>query len=296
MAKRSGLGKGLDALIVNKVAKPEDSISPEQLKNPLMVDIKKVEPNKDQPRKDFNEDAMAELADSIKEVGIVSPIIVQDKKDYYRIVAGERRWRAAKMLGMTEVPVIIRDLTDREVAEISLIENIQRENLNPIEESRAVKYLMEEFDLTQEQVAERISKSRAAVANLLRLLKLDEKVQDMLIDKRLTIGQARPLLAVEDSERQVELAEKVLDEGLNSREVEKLVKNLDKKKAPAKPASPVGSQMETVYRGLEERMKNALGTKVTINAKDDKSGVISIEYYSSEELDLLVDELSSITR
>ena len=296
MAKKTGLGRGLDALIVNKVADPNNNISPEQLKNPSMVDIKKVEPNKDQPRKTFDEDALNELADSIKQYGIIEPLIVQDKKDYYRIVAGERRWRAAKIAGLTEVPVIIRDLTDQEAIEIAIIENLQRENLDPIEEAMALKRLVEEFNLKQEEVAERVSKSRAAISNSMRLLKLNEKVQEMLKERKLSAGQARALLAIEDPQEQINIAERIFDEGLNVREVEKLIKSLGKPKKPKKGSSGESSQLESVYQGLEDRMKNALGTKVTINAKDEKTGSIIIEYYSPEELDTLVDELSMIKR
>ncbi len=296
MARKAGLGKGLDALIVNKVAKPSEQITPEQLNNPMIVDIRRVEPNKDQARRNFDEDSLAELADSIKQYGIISPIIVQDKQDYLRIVAGERRWRAAKMAGLTEVPVIIRDLTDREAAEISLIENMQREDLDPIEEAMGLKQLVVDFSLTQEEVAERVSKSRAAISNSMRLLKLDERVQMMLRERKLSTGQARALLSIEDGDRQYELAEKIFDEGLNVREVEKLIKSIGKEKKPPVKKPVLDSQMSSVYEGLADRMKNALGTKVSISARDEKSGAIVIEYYSSEELDSLVDELCTIKR
>ena len=237
MAPKRGLGKGLDSLIPNSVLKPATpeklaeenkvSVKTEEKAAETMVKITKIEPNREQPRKHFDEEALNELAESIKHYGLISPILVQDKKDHYEIIAGERRWRAAKIAGLKEVPVIIREYTEREIAEIALIENVQREDLNPIEEAMGYKRLIEEFDLKQEEVAECVSKSRSAITNSLRLLKLSEEVQKYLVDGELSMGHARALLAVEDSEKQTFLAKKIINEKLSVRDVEKLVKNLD---------------------------------------------------------------------
>ena len=241
MAAR-GLGKGLDSLIPNAlgetktkkeaVAKAKSEAITEEKEPQTLVKITKVEPNREQPRKNFDEDALQELADSIKQFGLLQPILVQDRKDYYEIIAGERRWRAAKLAGLKEVPVIIRNYTEQEIVEISLIENIQREDLNPIEEAQAYKRLLTEFHLKQDEVAERVSKSRAAVTNSIRLLKLNEDVQRMVVDEMISTGHARALLAVENPEEQYNLAQRIFDEKLSVRDVEKLVKNLHK---PAKP-------------------------------------------------------------
>ncbi len=303
-AKKGGLGKGLDSLIPknpvekkvesaeNNSAVPENS---SEYKDAVMMDIQKVEPNREQPRKKFDEDALLELSESIKQFGVLQPLLVQDKKDYYEIIAGERRWRAAMMAKIKEIPVIIKDLTDQEIVEISLIENIQREDLNPIEEAIAYKRLLEEFDLKQDEVAERVSKSRTAVTNSMRLLKLGEKVQQMLIDDLLSTGHARALLAIEDQEKQYSLAQKIFDEKLSVRETEKLVKKvLNQKEQPAKEEPPIDPKLEIIYQDLEEKMKTILGTKVVINKKDAQKGKIEIEYYSSEELDRLVDLFQSI--
>ncbi len=302
--KKGGLGKGLDSLIPknpvekkvesaeNNSAVPENS---SEYKDAVMMDIQKVEPNREQPRKKFDEDALLELSESIKQFGVLQPLLVQDKKDYYEIIAGERRWRAAMMAKIKEIPVIIKDLTDQEIVEISLIENIQREDLNPIEEAIAYKRLLEEFDLKQDEVAERVSKSRTAVTNSMRLLKLGEKVQQMLIDDLLSTGHARALLAIEDQEKQYSLAQKIFDEKLSVRETEKLVKKvLNQKEQPTKEEPPIDPKLEIIYQDLEEKMKTILGTKVVINKKDAQKGKIEIEYYSSEELDRLVDLFQSI--
>lgn len=233
-AKRNGLGKGLDSLIPDKKVKPavsdktEEKVKKEELNKSgeIMVKINEVEPNREQPRKDFDEDALMELADSIKQFGILQPLLVQKKKDYYEIIAGERRWRAAKIAGIKEVPIIVKNYTDQEIVEISLIENIQRENLNPIEEAMAYKRLLEEFDLKQDEVAERVSKSRTAVTNSMRLLKLSDRVQQMIVDDMISTGHARALLAIDDEEQQYMLANKIFDEKLSVRETEKLVKTL----------------------------------------------------------------------
>lgn len=295
--KKSGLGKGLDSLITDKVGK---SSAKEVIKPDTMVDIDKVEPNKEQPRKNFDEDALLELSESIKQFGILQPLLVQDKDTYYEIIAGERRWRAAKLAGLKKVPVIIKKLTDQEIVEISLIENIQRENLNPIEEAIAYKRLLTEFNLKQDEVAERVSKSRTAVTNSMRLLKLNEKVQQMLVDEMLTTGHARALLGIEDQEEQYVIAQKIFDEKMSVRDIEKLVKKLQKEKSEkektVKQPVETNEQMQAIYHDLEEKMKTIFGTKVTINSKDMKKGKIEIEYYSSDELDHLMDLIQSIQK
>lgn len=305
--KRNGLGKGLDSLIpdksdkigkssaknVEKKSEIEDSKKETEKSGTgeMMVKINQVEPNRDQPRKDFDEDALLELSDSIKQFGVLQPLLVQKKKDYYEIIAGERRWRAAKLAGVKEVPVIVKDFTEQEVVEISLIENIQRENLNPIEEAMAFKRLLEEFNLKQDEVAERVSKSRTAVTNSMRLLKLSERVQQMIIDDMITTGHARALLAIDDEEQQYILATKVFDEKLSVRETEKLVKSL---KNPKKPVVKEKIEHMFVYDDIVDKMKNVMGTKVNINAKANGKGKIEIEYYSEEELERIYDLIMSI--
>lgn len=299
--KRNGLGKGLDSLIPNKnEKKPKTSAKTdatekkeeEVLKSgEIMVKINQVEPNRDQPRKDFDEDALVELADSIKQFGILQPLIVQKKKDYYEIIAGERRWRAAKIAGVKEVPVIVKEFTDQEIVEISLIENIQRENLNPIEEAMAYKRLLEEFNLKQDEVAERVSKSRTAVTNSMRLLKLSPRVQQMIVDDMISTGHARALLAIDDEEQQYILANKIFDEKLSVRETEKLVKAL---KNPKKEIKKPKLEHTFVYDNIEEQMKNIIGTKVSVNPKANGKGRIEIEYYSEEELERIYDLIMTI--
>ena len=233
MAVKKGLGKGLDSLITNKVEKPVEAKVEGVAANPngaVLMNINKVEPNREQPRKKFDEDALLELSESIKQFGVLQPLLVTERDDYFEIIAGERRWRAAKLAGVKEVPVIVKKLTEQEIMEISLIENIQREDLNPIEEAQAYKRLLTEFNLKQDEVAERVSKSRTAVTNAMRLLKLNEKVQQMLIDEMLTTGHARALLAIEDQEKQYEIAQRIFDEKLSVRDTEKLVKNLQNEK------------------------------------------------------------------
>lgn len=288
MAAR-GLGKGLDSLIPNTIgenkSKLEAAASTE--KGPeTMVKITKVEPNREQPRKNFDEDALQELADSIKQFGLLQPILVQDRSDHYEIIAGERRWRAAKLAGLKEVPVIIRNYSDQEIVEISLIENIQREDLNPIEEAQAFKRLLTEFNLKQDEVAERVSKSRAAVTNSIRLLKLSNDVQQMVIDDMITTGHARALLSIEDQEEQYMIAQKIFDEKLNVRDVEKLVKNLHK---PAKAKKQDDKTLEAIYHEIEEGLKQKLSTKVTVSSKGEGTGKIEIEFYNHEDLDRLLD-------
>ncbi len=294
MAAR-GLGKGLDSLIPNAVgeAKAKKEINQkasEEKGSETIVKITKVEPNREQPRKNFDEDALQELADSIKQFGLLQPILVQDRKDYYEIIAGERRWRAAKMAGLKEVPVIIRNYTEQEIVEISLIENIQREDLNPIEEAQAYKRLLTEFNLKQDEVADRVSKSRAAVTNSIRLLKLSDKVQQMVIDEMISTGHARALLAVEDPEEQYNLAQKIFDEKLSVRDVEKMVKNLHK---PAKPKKLDDKALQAIYQDIEERLKQKLSTKVTVSSKGDGTGKIEIEFYNHEDLDRLLEMIGN---
>lgn len=298
--KKSGLGKGLDSLITDKVGKNTTvkvKTEEKEATDGVMLNINKVEPNRDQPRKNFDEDALLELAESIKQFGILQPLLVQKKDDYYQIVAGERRWRAAKMAGIKEVPVIIKQLSDQEIMEISLIENIQRENLNPIEEALAYKRLLNEFNLKQDEVAERVSKSRTAVTNSMRLLKLNEKVQQMVIDEMLTTGHARALLGIDDQEKQFLVAQKIFDEKLSVRDTEKLVKKLQKEKKEKKDGSDQKDEkLEAIYRDLEEQIKQIFGTKVYIKQKNAKEGKVEIEYYSQDELDRIVDMFRSIHR
>lgn len=291
-AKGRGLGKGLDALIPNaQIPKKEAEAVVETAEDKgqeKLVKITKVEPNREQPRKNFDEDALQELADSIKQFGLLQPILVQDRKTYYEIIAGERRWRAAKLAGLKEVPVIVKTFTEQEIVEISLIENIQREDLNPIEEALAYKRLLTEFKLTQDEVAERVSKSRTTVTNSMRLLKLDEKVQQMIIDEMITTGHARALIGIEDKNMQHELAQKIFDEKLNVREVEKLVKNIQSPK-PKKEPKKVNASLELVYRDIEEKLKQSLGTKVSIQSKENGAGKMEIEFFSHEELERLTE-------
>ena len=297
MAAR-GLGKGLDSLIPNNVGEKKEKVvsSKTEAKAPeTVVKITKVEPNREQPRKNFDEDSLQELADSIKQFGLLQPILVQNRKDYYEIIAGERRWRAAKLAGLKEIPVIIKNYSAQEIVEISLIENIQREDLNPIEEALAYKRLLTEFNLKQDEVAERVSKSRTAVTNAMRLLKLDDKVQQMVIDEMLTTGHARALLGIEDPEKQYAAAQKIFDEKLSVRDTEKMVKNLqNEKKATDEEPKKIDPKLLAIYKELEEQMKVILGTKVAINPKDDKKGKIEIEYYSQDELDRIIDMIKAI--
>lgn len=285
--KKSGLGKGLDSLIPEK-AKINGT---DDQKDAVMVEIHRIEPNREQPRKNFDEDALLELADSIKQFGILQPLIVQNRNDYYEIIAGERRWRAAKLAKLKEVPVIIKHFTDQEIVEISLIENIQREDLNPIEEAQAYKRLLTEFNLKQDEVAERVSKSRTAVTNSMRLLKLCDEVQQMIIDDMISTGHARALISIEDQEQQYTIAQKVFDEKLSVRDVEKLVKNLNKPEKVKK--EPVTDKaLEVVYQDLEEKLKQSLGTKVSISSKGDGAGKLEIEFYTHDDLEKITDLLT----
>lgn len=299
MATR-GLGKGLDALIPSntkvqeKPAKGDTKKEVEDAKKTgdTFVSIIKVEPNRDQPRKNFDEDALEELAESIKQFGLLQPILVQDRKTYYEIIAGERRWRAAKKAGLKEIPVIIKNYTDQEIVEISLIENIQREDLNPIEEAQAFKRLLTEFNLKQDEIAERVSKSRTAVTNSIRLLKLCDEVQQMIITEMITTGHARALITIEDTEHQYALAQKIFDEKLSVREVEKLVKNWGKTVVDkiSKKNNEIGN-LEIIYRNMAEKLKVVLGTKVSITAKGDGAGKIEIEFYNHDDFDRIIEKM-----
>lgn len=323
--KKKGLGRGLDALFPEKpvekkpapkpVAKEVNlnpdtengkSITPasdkkemtadaptEIKKTEMLVKISKVEPNRTQPRKQFDEDALVELSESIKQFGILQPLLVSDKGDYYEIIAGERRWRAAKLAGLKEVPVIIKEFNDQQVVEISLIENIQREDLNPIEEAMAYKRLINEFKLKQDSIAERVSKSRTAVTNSLRLLKLDERVQQMLIDEMISAGHARAILAIPDKDKQASVAMKVFDEKLSVRETEKLVKHIVEP-PKQKAEKQVNTAEDAIYESLEEKMKGIVGTRVFIHRKKNNKGKIEIEYYSRDELERIIELFESI--
>ena len=298
MALKRGLGKGLDSLIPTNVMMESEvkhstvstASSPEEEKDgTLMVKLLKVEPNREQPRKNFDEDSLQELAESLKQFGMLQPILVQNRGDYYEIIAGERRWRAAKIAGLKEVPVIVRELTDQEIVEISLIENIQREDLNPIEEAQAYKRLLTEFHLKQDEVAERVSKSRTAVTNSMRLLKLCDEVQKMVVDDMISTGHARALISIEDPEEQYLIAQKIFDEKLSVREVEKLVKDLHK---PPKPPKEENKTLQAIYQEISERLKQSLSTKVSVSAKQNGAGKIEIEFYNHEDLERLLERIT----
>lgn len=303
--KKGGLGKGLDSLIQSSPSRPKTAPKPEVkekivekvvekvVEKPVEQKIKLslIEPNREQPRKNFDEEALQELSDSIKQYGIIQPLVVKKNADYYEIIAGERRWRAAKMAGLKEVPVIIKEYTDQEIVEISLIENIQRENLNPIEEAIAYKRLLDEFHLKQEEVAKRVAKSRTTVTNSLRLLKLDERVQQMVINEELTSGHVRALLSIEDKNAQCEVAKKIFDEKLSVRDTEKLVKLVLSPKVPKVKKELTHAE---IYHDMEERMKEIFGSKVSIQRKSEHKGKIEIEYYSDEELERILDVMNTM--
>lgn len=308
--KKSGLGRGLDALFPEKTvqSKPKTvktvkeekkvavdtkkSSQQETSNGERMMKISMIEPNRVQPRKKFDEDALQELSESIKQYGILQPLLVSDKKGYYEIVAGERRWRAAKMAGLKEVPVVVKEFSTQEIVEISLIENIQREDLNPVEEAMAYKRLIDEFHLKQDEIAERVSKSRTAVTNSMRLLKLDSRVQQMMVDEMISAGHARAILAISDPEQQYNAAMKVFDEKLSVRETEKLVKSI---LTPTKKKPVVSNPTEdAIYESLEEKMKGITGTRVFIHRKKNNKGKIEIEYYSRDDLDRIIDLFESI--
>ena len=299
MAAVRGLGKGLDALIpsgINEKSvssnKKKENDSTEKQSGETIVNITKVEPNREQPRKKFDEEALQELSDSIKEYGILQPLLVKKIGDTYQIIAGERRWRAAKLAGLKEVPVIIREYDKQQSVEIALIENVQRADLNPIEEAFAYQQLMQEFGLKQEEIAARVSKNRATITNSIRLLKLAETVQGLLIDGQISSGHARALLGIEDPVQQEKLAKDIVEKGLSVREVEKLVKLLSK--PPKEKKEKEERDMSFIFQDLEERMKGIMGTKVMIHQKDKNKGRIEIEYYSPSELERIVELIESI--
>ena len=309
---RKGLGNGLDTMLGvntsqnkrNRTAKSgadeANEIVKEVIKEvptEMTLKIKDIEINKKQPRKQFNEDALQELADSISQHGIIEPLVVTKKDNYYLLVSGERRWRAAMKAGLKEVPVVVKDYTDQEILEIALIENIQREDLNPIEEAQAYQKLIEEFKLKQDDVAERVSKSRSAITNILRLLKLSKEVQEMVIDEKLSNGHARALLPIEDDKLQYETACKVFDEQLSVRETEKLVKKIvSQLNNPPEPeeAAATSEDLSFLYKELEENFKYKLGAKTTVKAKNNETGRIEIAYHSKEELEHIMEKIYSI--
>ena len=292
MAAKKGLGKGLDSLITDKVSKPVKPKS-NHAADAVMIDINKVEPNREQPRKKFDEDALIELSESIKQFGILQPLLCQERDDYYEIVAGERRWRAAKLAGLKEVPVIIKKLTNQQIMEISLIENIQREDLNPIEEAEAYQRLISEYKLKQDEVADKVSKSRVAITNALRLLKLDERVRRMVVEDKIKSGHARALLSIKDGELQYETALQIFDGNLTVRETEKLVKKLLEEPKPSKKEDvEINKQLQIIYEQYEEKLKNKLGTKVKINQKNNGKGKIEIEYYSADDFDRIIEAIT----
>lgn len=291
MARRNGLGKGLDSLIGGSLTVPNKEEQNEtQQKSNEMMKIRLIEPNRNQPRKQFDEDSLMELAESIKLYGVIQPIIVCKKDSHYEIIAGERRWRAAKMVGLKEVPVIVKDYTEKEIAEISLVENLQRDDLNPIEEAKAYERLIKEYQLKQEEVAERVAKSRTVITNSLRLLKLSDKVQTMLMEGLITVGHAKVLLGISSKEQQEEIAEHIIDEKLSVRELENYIKAMSK---PKKNLSPSQKQLgnKELYHTLEEKMKECIGTKVHINRKEENKGRIEIDYYSADDLERIIEIL-----
>lgn len=305
MAPKRGLGRGLSNLIPTddtiedvstktpKQTKTSSAVKTELVKKvEQTLNINRIEPNKNQPRKEFNEDALQELADSIKQFGVIEPLVVVKRKGYYELIAGERRWRAARLAGLKEVPVVIKDYDDQQIVEIALIENIQREDLNPIEEAHAYERLIQEFNLTQDEVAERVSKSRTTVTNALRLLKLTEKVQQMLIDDMLSTGHVRALITITDAQLQYETAMYIFDKKLSVRETESYVKKLLNKKPKDKPAEKEDPELSFLYKAIENRLKESLGTKTTIKAKNKDSGKIEIEYYSQEDLERITQLLA----
>jgi len=295
-AKKRGLGLGLDSLITDKSEdiEIEKKEIKENVSRETFLPLIKIEPNRAQPRTRFDEDALQELADSIKQYGIIEPIVVQKREDHYEIIAGERRWRAARIAGLKEVPVVVKEYSEDEIFTIALIENIQREDLNPIEEAVAYQKLIQELKLKQDEVAEKVSKSRTAITNSMRLLKLDQRVQQMLIDEMISEGHGRALLPITDPEEQFTLAMKVFDEKLSVRETEKLIKKLQEEKN-----SPIKQEEETkdvsfIYKSLEEKLKRTLGTKVEIKNKANNTGKIEIEYYSMDELERIVELMDSL--
>ncbi len=298
--KKTGLGRGLDNMIPKgKIDEPKEKIVEKVVEKVIekkvetKIRVADIEPNKGQPRKDFNEDKLQELADSIKQFGVIQPLVVQKREGYYELIAGERRWRAAKLAGIKEVPVVIKDYSDKEIMEVAIIENIQREDLNPIEEALAYKRLLKEYNLKQDEVAERVSKSRTAITNSMRLLKLCDTVQEMVIDEKLSSGHARALIAITDEKLQIEVAEKIFDESLSVRETESLVKRVLK---PTENTTKVKETYndEFVYEDLRNKFSEVFGTQVKINRKSKDKGKIEISYYSGEELDRIIALINKI--
>lgn len=308
MAPKKGLGRGLNTLIptdetpknkpkTQTIVKEKEVIKEviKEVPADIILKISQIEPNKNQPREKFDEDALQELADSIKKYGIIQPITVIKKNDYYQIVAGERRYRAARIAGLKEIPVNIKEYSDSEIAEIALIENLQREDLNPIEEARAYQKLIDEFNLKQDEVAEKVSKSRSTITNSLRLLKLTTKVQDMLIEDMISPGHAKLLLSLEDASLQYDIACKILDNKLSVRETEKLIKKLQNTKSEkAVKESAATVEHPYIYRDIEDRLKHVLGSKIEIKAKNNTQGKIEISYFSQDELERITEMLYGI--
>ena len=304
MAAKRGLGKGLDSLIVPKVpaqknaadAALSEKAADASAQEVLFVPIEKIEPDRSQPRKQFDEESLQELADSISQHGILQPLLVAKRDDYYEIIAGERRWRAAKMAKQKAVPVLIREVSERDRREMALIENLQREDLNPIEEACAYRQLIDDYQLTQEEVARRVAKSRTAVTNTLRLLKLDDRVQEMLSAQRISPGHARALLSVKKKDEQYRLALEIEEKGLSVREIEQRLQNRRKQETQKAKTSAAEKksqeQKDAIYRKIEERLCEKLGTKVKIHDTGGK-GTIEISYYSPEELEQILDSLQS---
>ena len=282
--------KPVEKIVEKVVEKPVEKIVEKPVEQTLKLNL--IEPNSEQPRKNFDEESLQELADSIKQYGILQPLIVQKKGSHYEIIAGERRWRAAKLAGITDVPVLIREYDKQQTMEIALIENVQRADLNPIEEAQAFQQLIQEFHLTQEEIANRVSKNRATITNSMRLLKLDSRVQDMLAEGKISSGHARALLGLEDRERQYQVAVKIVEEKLSVRDVEKLVKMMNRPPKEKKPEK--GPDIDLIYRQVEDKLKSIMGTKVVINQKDKNKGRIEIEYYSQEELERLIELMESL--
>ena len=311
MPTKKGLGRGLNQLIpTGDEARTKSKSTPGETTKTITkevvkevvkeveqkVKITQIEPNKSQPRKQFDEDALQELADSIKQYGVLQPLLVRKRKDYYEIIAGERRWRAARLAGVKEVPVVIREYTDREIMEISLIENIQREDLNPIEEALAYESLINEYSLTQEEVAEKVSKNRSTIANSLRLLKLCDEVRQMIIEDKLTTGHARALIPIEDAELQTEAANFIFDNKLSVRDTEIYIKKLLSIPKEPKENIVATNDLSIFYNDIESRLKDILGAKIAIKSKNNDKGKIEINYYSQDELERITEMLYSINR
>ncbi|EHI54813.1 hypothetical protein HMPREF9333_02014 [Johnsonella ignava ATCC 51276] len=310
-SKKRGLGKGLNAVfgesnILNTEEDDKISVSntadgmnkaDEGIKGDIMIKVSLIEPNMNQPRKEFRKEELDELTQSIKQYGVLQPIIVKKNGERYEIIAGERRWRAAQKAGLTEIPAVIREYSKRESIEISIIENIQRADLNPLEEARAYNSLLEEYGLKHEEIAERVSKSRAAITNSLRLLKLDESIQQLVAEKKLNQGQARALLSIEDKDLQKQAAQEVIKKDLNVRKVEQLVKLLQtakKRQEKTDDESKETRDYSLFYKDYEEKIRSKFSAKVRINRKDKNKGRIEIEYYSQAELERIIELINSI--